>query len=54
MVAIPFSLISRWIGRRSVGPGHTDLIGRGTVRDTGSCCAFPEQGPHAGDVVLGY
>jgi hypothetical protein len=37
-----------------VGPGRTDLIGRVTVRTTGSCCAFPEQGPHVGDVVLGY
>src|SRR5262245_24993165 len=34
--------------------GRTDLIGHGTVRAGGSCCAFPEQGPHGGDVVLGY
>jgi hypothetical protein len=32
----------------------TDLIGRGTVRAAGSCCASPEQGPRVGGVVLGY
>jgi hypothetical protein len=37
MVAVSFSLISRWIGRRSVGPGRTDLIGRGTDRATEPC-----------------
>src|SRR5918994_5085474 len=51
MVVVPFS---RWFGRRSVGPGRTDLVGRDTVRAAGSCCAFPEQGPHVGDVVLGH
>jgi len=33
---------------------RADLIGRRTVRAAGSCCAFPKQVPHVGDVVLGY
>jgi hypothetical protein len=32
----------------------TQLIGRGTVRAAGSCRALLEEGPHVGDVVLGY
>ena len=45
MVAVAFSLDWSSFGRaRSRRP----------VRAAGSCGAFPEQGPHVGDVVLGY
>jgi hypothetical protein len=45
----------RWFSARAVRPGgRTDLIGRGMVRAARSSRAFPEQGPHVGDVVLGY
>src|SRR5918995_5504382 len=49
-----FRFLSRWLGRRSVRPGPTELGGRDAVRAAGSCRTFSEQGPHFGDVVFGY
>src|ERR671910_581398 len=49
-----FRFLSRWICRRSVGPGRTELGGRDAVRAAGSCRTFSEQGPHFGDVVFGF
>src|SRR5688500_16606748 len=38
--------------RRSTGSGRSELIGRGMICVADACCAFPEQAPHVGDVVL--
>ena len=42
------------VGRSSIGPGRTELIGRGTDRAAGSLAALSEQEPHLGHVVLGH